>query len=184
MQERIKFHLQSCISRGKAPDWMTTGRTVLLLKDRSEENVVSNYRLVTCLSLIWKLLTDIIAERYVNNLDKNDLLPEEQKGCRRNSRCKKDQLLIDKAITKNHRNRNVGLNMVWIDYLKVYDMVPHSWIKKSIEMCGVFFKSGNEELARVIIQREIFQGDTLYSLLSVISLIHLVHTLRTVNAGY
>ena len=62
MQERIKFHLQSCISTGKAPDWMTTVRTVLLLKDWSEENVVSNYRLVTCLSLIWKLLTDIIAD--------------------------------------------------------------------------------------------------------------------------
>ena len=62
MQERIKFHLQSCISGGKAPDWMATGRTVLLLKDKSEENVVSNYRLVTCLSLIWKLFTDIKAD--------------------------------------------------------------------------------------------------------------------------
>ena len=66
-------------------------------------------------------------------------------------------------------------------------MVPHSWIKKSIEMCGVFFKSmeswqtilmsGNEELARVNIQTGIFQEDTLYPLLSLISLIHLVHTL-------
>ena len=38
VQERIAFHLQSCITRGKVPDWMTTGRTVLLLKDRSKGN--------------------------------------------------------------------------------------------------------------------------------------------------
>ena len=59
MQERIGFHLQSCITRGEVPDWMTTGWTVLLLKDKSKENEVSNYRSITCLPLIWKLLTGI-----------------------------------------------------------------------------------------------------------------------------
>ena len=44
--------------------------------------------------------------------------------------------------------------------------------------------SGNEELARVNIQKEIFQGDTLSPLLIVIGLIPLSHTLRKVNAGY
>ena len=37
MQERISFHLQSCITRGEVPDWMTTDRTVLLWKDKSKE---------------------------------------------------------------------------------------------------------------------------------------------------
>ena len=35
MQEKIACHLQSCKTRGKVQDWMTTGRTVLLLKDKS-----------------------------------------------------------------------------------------------------------------------------------------------------
>ena len=52
-------------------------------------------------------------------------------------KCTKDQLLIDKAIMENFRRRKVGLSMVWIDYQKAYDMVPHSWIKKSMGMCGV-----------------------------------------------
>ena len=52
-------------------------------------------------------------------------------------KCAKDQLLIDKAIMGNFRRRKVGLSMVWIDYQKAYDMVPHSWIKKSMGMCGV-----------------------------------------------
>ena len=90
MQERIAFHLQSCITRGEVPDWMTTGRTVLLLKDKSKGNEVSNYRPINCLPLMCKQLTDIIGDEIYNHLEGNYLLLEEQKGCRRNSRGTKD----------------------------------------------------------------------------------------------
>ena len=80
-------------------------------------------------------------------------------------------------------------------------MVPHSWIKKSMEICGVadtishilsksmeswktILMTGNEELDRVNIQREIFQGDTLSPLLFAIGLIPLSHALQKVNSGY
>ena len=117
MQERISFYLQSCITRGEVPDWMTTSQTVLLLKDKSKGNEVSNYGPMTCLPFMWKLLTDIIADKIYNHLEGDYLLPEEQKGCcRNNNRGTKDQLLIDKAIIKNCRRRKVRLTMVWIDY--------------------------------------------------------------------
>ena len=54
LQERIAFHLQSCKTRGEAPDWMTTGQNVLLLKDKSKGVKVSNYRPITCLTFMWK----------------------------------------------------------------------------------------------------------------------------------
>ena len=44
--------------------------------------------------------------------------------------------------------------------------------------------SGNEELARVNIQRGIFQGDTISPLLFIIDLIPLSHSLQKVNARY
>ena len=118
---------------------MTTGRTVLLLIDKSKRNEVSNYRPITCLLNTWKWITDIVADEIYNHLEENDLLPEEQKGYRRKSRGTMDQLLIDKAVMKNRRRRKVGLSMVWIDYRKAYDMVAHSWIKKSMERCGISF---------------------------------------------
>ena len=125
MQEEIEFHLESCITRGEVQDAMTTGRTLLLLKDRSKGNEVSNYRPINCLPLKWKLLTGIVADQIYNYLEENDLLPEGQKDCPRNSRGTKGWLLIDKASMKNFRRRKVGLSMVWIDYGKAFDMVRH-----------------------------------------------------------
>ena len=77
-----------------------------------------------------KFITGIAADEIYNHLEKNDLLPEEQKCCRRNSRGTKYQLLIDRAAMKNCKRRKVGLSMVLIDYRKAYDTVPDSWIKK------------------------------------------------------
>ena len=32
-----------------------------------------------------------------------------------------------------------NLAMAWIDYRKVYDMVPHSWILETLELAGITF---------------------------------------------
>ena len=66
-----------------------------------------------------------------------NILPEEQKGCRRKSRGTKDQLLIDKIIPKDCRKRRTILAMAWIDYRKTYDFVPHSWILECLDMLGI-----------------------------------------------
>ena len=90
-----------------------------------------------------KLITGIAADEIYNHLEENDLLPEEQKGCRRNSTGTKNHLLIDKAVMNNCRRRKIGLSMVWINYREAYDMVDmvlHLWIKKSMDMCGVTYK--------------------------------------------
>ena len=68
------------------PSWLTKGRTALLQKDKSKGNIASNYRPVTCLLLMWKLLLDVIADQIYGHLDQHKLLPEEQKGCRKRSR--------------------------------------------------------------------------------------------------
>ena len=71
---------------GFVPSCLTRGSTSLLQKDTSKENVASNYRPIICLSLMWKLLTGVIADQIYAHLDEEKLLPEEQKGCREDSR--------------------------------------------------------------------------------------------------
>ena len=71
----------------------------------------------------------------LNKLYENqDLLSEEQKGCRRRSRGTKDQLLIDNGVIKNSKRRRTNLNMAWIGFRKAYDMVPHSWMIESLKL--------------------------------------------------
>ena len=77
---------------------------------------------------MWKLMTGTIAESIYNFLDMNEKLPVQQKGCRKESRGTKDELLIDKTILRDCRKRHTNLGMAWINYKKFYDMVPHSWI--------------------------------------------------------
>ena len=52
-------------------------------KVRLNGNVASNYIPITCLPLMWKLLTGVITDQIYAHLDPEKLLPEEQKGCSR-----------------------------------------------------------------------------------------------------
>ena len=67
-------------------------------KEKEKRKAASNYRRITCLPLVRKLLTDVIAEEIYGFLDTNLLLPQEQKGCWRKSRRTNDLLFIDKII--------------------------------------------------------------------------------------
>lgn len=186
------------------PEWLTAGITYLLPKSKSTTEP-RNYRPITCLSTMYKMLTGIIARRISLHLEEHNLLPEEQKGCHPGSKGCKDQLLISKAILEDCSKRKKNLNMAWIDYQKAFDRVPHSWIGKSMELVGVndsivkFCKHSmekwntklqlrtNQELMQsqpIKINRGIFQGDSLSPLLFCIALIPLTHELNRSGCGY
>ena len=126
LHERVRLQLKECLDSRFVPSWLTRGRTSLLQKDQGKGNVASNYRPITCLPLMWKLLTGVIADQIYAHLDQEKLLREKQKGCRKGSRGTNDLLYIDRAVIKEVNSRNKNLAMAWIDYKKAYDMVPHS----------------------------------------------------------
>ena len=118
------------------PSWLTRGRTALLQKDKSKDNIASNYRPIACLPLMWKLLSGIIADQIYGHLDQQKLLTEEQKGCRKRSKGTNDLLYIDRAVIGEVKSRKKNLAMAWINDM-AYDMVPHSWIKECLGLFGV-----------------------------------------------
>ena len=193
--------LKECVLMGEVPGWMVEGRTVLIQKDPAKGRSASNYRPIACLPIMWKLLTGIFADKIYDHLHTNSLLPDEQKGCRKQSRGTKDQLLIDREVLKEARKKQRCLSMAWIDYKKAYDMVPHSWILETLRLTGVaenirdflertmanwktVLTSSGEELGEVGIRRGIFQGDTLSPLLFVVAMIPLSLLLNKKTMGY
>ena len=181
-----------CLENGKVPLWMVKGRTVLIQKDLKKGTVASFYRPIACLPIMWKLLTGMFSEKIYDHLDEQNLLPDEQKGCRKRSRGTKDQLRIDKAITKDARKKQRCLNMAWVDCKKTYDIVPHSWILEVINMFGLAdnvctllsqsmkhwktrLTAGDQNLGTVEIKRGIFQGDSLSPLLFVMVMTPIIY---------
>ena len=75
---------------------------------------------------IYTFLDGIFVVGIYDHLKDNDLLHNEQKVCRKQSRATKDQLLIDKTILKEAKRKQRRLAMAWVDYKKAYDMMPHS----------------------------------------------------------
>ena len=199
--ESLRLHLSECLESATVPDWMTSGRTVLIQKEKSKGNVPSNYRPITCLPLVWKLMTGIVADEIYIHLDENDVLPEEQKGCRRKAQGTNDLLYIDNMTFREVKRRRKNLAIAWIDYKKAYDRIPHSWIleclknlkihesvqrflSQSMKTWKVKLECGSASLGEVAIKRGIFKGDSLSPLLFVMCLIPLTMILRKSEPSY
>ena len=93
---------------------MTTGKTILCQKDPGKGNAVDNYRPILYLPFMWRLMIGIIANSVYEYLQVYKLIPVEQKGCRRNIRRAKDQLVIDKMVLNDCKKRHTNLGMTWI----------------------------------------------------------------------
>ena len=93
------------------------------------------------------------------------------------------------------------LSMARMDYRKAFDLVPDSWVNECMEMFGIAenlrtflqksmqqwrlsLTANGEDLGEVNVERGIFQGDSLSSLLFVLSMVPLSLILKKVNACY
>ena len=108
------------------PEWMIKGKTMLIQKDPIKGTASYNYRPITCLPVIWKILTAQIREEIYKSLISCGLFLVEQKGYRLWTRGTGDLLYINQNIFKESKTRRKNLAMAWIDNKKAYDMVPQS----------------------------------------------------------
>jgi len=134
--QHIAALFNTLIQDDQIPEWLRAGVTFLIPKNGNTENP-KNYRPVTCLPTIYKLITSIITRCMQKYMDDENLMPKEQKGCCSRSKGCKDQLLISKAILQECKHKKKNLCMAWIDYQKAFDRVPHSWIIKYLELIWI-----------------------------------------------
>ena len=202
IHDRPVLEMDRCLKDAQVHDWMTKGKTTLIQKNPSKGTAPNNYKPITCLPIMWKILTAQIGEEIYYSLTSHRLFSDEQKGCSKGSRGTAELLDIDQRIINESKNRRKNLAMAWINYKKAYDMVPQSWIinclkmykisheilnfseKKNMKNWRVELTAGEKSLAETKIQRGIFRGDALSPLLFIIALMPLNHILRKCTAGY
>ena len=183
------------------PKWLVSGRTVLIQKNHAPNPTPSDYRPITCLPTIWKVFSGILVKKIMDHVNRNNILYQEQKGARPGARGTKDELAIDRTITKDSKKRHTNLSMAWIDYKKAFDSVPHSWIQKCLKLYNINEKirtvichsmklwkttltCDNKDVCDIHIKRGIFQGDALSPLLFCLAINPLSHILRKEGKEY
>lgn len=199
---KLADNFNHILQTNDAPRWLTTGTTHLLRKSLEKPGSdPSNYRPITCLNTTWKLLTSIITKTITNHLKDNNLIAEEQKGNKSETKGTKDHLLMDKTTVKDAKRRKTNLSMCWIDYKKAFDSVPHSWIIETLKMHKIndkiielirtsmgnwntTLKINNKTVHETDIRRGIFQGDSMSPLLFCLALNPLSYLLKRTNKGY
>lgn len=186
------------------PEFLSRGKTFLLPKSTSTQDP-SQYRPITCLPTLYKVITSCIANRIYKHLDEFNILSEEQKGCRRKHMGCKEQLIIDSTILKHVQKRRKDLFVAYIDYQKAFDSIPHSWLTEVLEIYKVhptiitFLKNVMQtwrttlnlqtnttliNAGEVNIKRGIFQGDSLSPLWFCLALNPLSRELNDSKAGF
>ena len=99
--DTLALEMNRCLQDAQVPDWMTKGKTTLIQKDPSKRTAPNNYRPITCLPMMWKILTAQIREKITSRR----LFPDEQKGCRKGSRSTAEFLYIDQHILNERLDR-------------------------------------------------------------------------------
>ena len=111
IHDRLALEMNRYLQDAQVPDWMTKGKTTLILKDPSKGTAPNNYWPITCLPMIWKILTAQIREEIYYTLTSRGLFPDEQKGFRKGSRGTAELLYIDQHILNEGKNRRKNLVM-------------------------------------------------------------------------
>ena len=123
IHDSLALEINKCLQTAHVPEWMTKGRTTSIQKDPNKGTTPNNYRPITCLQMMWKILTAQIREEIYYSLTSRRFFPDEQKGCCKGSRDTAELLYIDQHILNESKTRRKNLVMAWIDYKKAYDMV-------------------------------------------------------------
>ena len=120
-----------------ANNWLLEGRTVLIFKGGDRKDP-ANYRPITCLPTITKMVTLAIhkrMQRFLFGNGERSILGLDQRGVRTSQGCKEAVIekLATNMIKKKHMNEIIEL---YYDFQKAYDNVNHGFLERLLKVYG------------------------------------------------
>ena len=138
-----------------------------------------------------KTYTGTFAKLIEEHLIENDIIFPEQAGAKNGSWGCMDHLLINRVVTDEVRKGRKNLSMIWLDYKKACDSVPHSWILEALRLAKIPEQiisaiehligrwktdlnipavDGNITIGDIIYNKGVLQGDFLSVILFILTL--------------
>ena len=169
-----------CLEGAEENKWFYRGLTYLIPK--GTPSVGSDYRPITCMSNLYKLVTKCVTETFQLEVERRGLLTENQMGTVRRVQGAKEQALLNLAVNKEHGNE---LKAMWIDVRKAFDSVDHCYLRECvarlnlpawitnflnriISQWSLTIMAKGEVVLEKKVERGILQGDSLSPLLFVL----------------
>ena len=186
------FEMFKEVSKGEKdlPEWLVKARTTLAAKNEETRNP-KNYRPIACENIMMKTYTGTLALLLDEHLNENNIIAPEQAGAKKGMWGCTDQLLINRVVTNEVTKGRRNVNMIWLDYRKAYDSVPHAWIIEGLKLAKVPDNiigaiqhlirkwqtelniptvNGNIRIGEILYKKGVFQGDYLSVMLFILSL--------------
>ena len=95
-----------------------TGRVILLPENEDFKNP-ENWRPIACLLTMYKVLTAMIAEEIGKHCRMNNIIEDNQRGCKKEAEGCKDQLMMNRYIKEDASENQKNLSVAWINDQKV-----------------------------------------------------------------
>ncbi|EYC33734.1 hypothetical protein Y032_0002g955 [Ancylostoma ceylanicum] len=180
----IAWFFNDIIRTKAVPPGFAFANTILLYKNGNPTDV-TNYRPISLLSTLYKVLMKILTRRLRNTIDKGSILPPEQAGFRRNF-SSVDHIHALNVIAEKCYEFNIQLCAGFVDFKKAFDSVELPMLWQALESFGVdtnmikavqllyanssaAIKIGNQ-LVNFELQRGVRQGDSMSPILFTIVL--------------
>ena len=112
-----------CIDKALWPDALKSADVIPLHKSK-EKHIANNYRPISLISNIAKVIEKIIHKRMIIFINKCDILVKNQYGFRKNKSTKAALTLISNVIY-NKLDKSTPIAIIFLDIAKAFDTVNH-----------------------------------------------------------
>ena len=126
---------RSCLAYGKLPrDWKKA--VVKPMFKGGASHTPSNYRPVSLTPIICKIFEKFCKEAIENHMQENELWAPEQHGFSVGRSCATN-LMVAKEKWSEAIDRGNGVNIVYVDFSKAFDKVPHNRLLHKLWLYGI-----------------------------------------------
>ena len=123
------------LNSGIFPSKLKTSRTVPIFKS-GDNTSCDNYRPISLLSSISKILEKIVANNLVSHLENNNLIYENQYGFLRNKSTVHNITMLTNKIAKELNEKKFVIG-IFLDLRKAFDVVGHDILLQKLKKLGI-----------------------------------------------
>ncbi|CAH2087990.1 unnamed protein product [Euphydryas editha] len=131
----LTYMYNLCFSTGIFPDCLKKALVHPIYKSGDRENI-SNYRPISVLTIISKILEKLINKRLVNYLQQRKIISDNQFGFIKNRSTEDATILLTETITKHIEDKSKVIG-VFLDLSKAFDTVSIQILLSKLETIGV-----------------------------------------------